>query len=92
MFIQEKYLKGPNTDVSAGVEVKCKYCGREFIVPFTSVGADDFVHVCEATECMKAHEKEGMAAKIADIKNEAGGIVNDLKDNLTNEINKALGK
>ena len=98
MFIQEKYLITANSAGAAeGISghsasiLTCKYCKNEFMVPSEEASKLDVIDVCEATECVKAHEKESMAVKMAEIKNEVGGIVKDLNNNLTEEINKALG-
>jgi hypothetical protein len=100
MFIPEKYLLTKDMerdlhdgDPANGITVlKCKYCGREFVATNNEADKIDVKNVCEDSACIAAYQRDEMAAKVAEIKNAAGGIVNNLKDNMTDQINKALGK
>lgn len=100
MFIQEKYLITSNSTGAAPVAsdstatiLICKHCKREFMVPNEEVSKLDAVDdVCESTECVKAHDKESMTAKMAEIKTETSKIVNNINGSVTDEINKALGR
>lgn len=100
MYIQEKYLLKPdytNGANGAGVSsdssitiLKCKYCGREFMVPNDEIGNITVMDVCESEPCKTSYEKQYLASKLEEIKNQAGEVTNTIADKVKDTMKKVL--
>lgn len=73
MFIEEKYLITEKSngagEGSPATTLKCRFCGREFMVPNTELGKLTVQNVCESESCKTLFEKEKMSNELEKAKN-----------------------